>query len=245
MSQLDNFSLPVLKFHTTQPYPCSYLPEKSARSQVATPDHLIDTSIYAKLIQTGFRRSGNYTYRPCCDQCQACLPIRILINQFTPNRTQRRASKRHQHLIAKQCELHYQAHHFALYQRYQAKRHDDNDMDYQDHEQYCNFLLQSNVDSKLIEFYEYKQLRMVSIIDLLPDGLSSVYTFFDPDLTNTSFGTYNILWQIEQCRKLGLTYLYLGYWIKKNQKMSYKINFQPLEVLFNGQWQPFTNLPFL
>ncbi|MEK6594947.1 MAG: arginyltransferase, partial [Pseudomonadota bacterium] len=102
---------------------------------------------------------------------------------------------------------------------------------------YHNFLLQSHVNSKLIEFHERDELRMVSIIDVLPDGLSSVYTFFDPDVVSASFGTYNILWQIERCRELGLTYLYLGYWIKGNRKMGYKANFQPLEILIDGQWQ--------
>lgn len=111
-------------------------------------------------------------------------------------------------------------------------------MDKDCREQYHNFLLQSHVDSMLIEFRDNQQLRMVSIIDLLPDGFSSVYTFFDPDIVHASFGTYSILWQIEQCRNLGMDYLYLGYWIRDNRKMRYKINFQPLEVLLDGRWQP-------
>lgn len=226
----------MLKFHTTNPYSCSYFPDKLACSEVAAPEYLIDTQAYGELIQAGFRRSGQYTYRPCCDHCQACLSVRINVNTFTPKRTQRRAWKQHHHLVAKQHALHYEPVHFALYQRYQAKRHLGGGMDNDCLEQYHNFLLQSHVNSKLIEFHERDQLRMVSIIDVLPDGLSSVYTFFDPDVTNASFGTYNILWQIEQCRELGLTYLYLGYWIKESRKMSYKINFQPLEVLIDGQW---------
>lgn len=111
-------------------------------------------------------------------------------------------------------------------------------MDRDCREQYRNFLLQSHVDSKLIEFRENNRLRMVSIVDLLPDGLSSVYTFFDVDVPHASFGTYNILWQIELCRELGLDYLYLGYWIEANRKMRYKANFQPLEVLIDGDWRP-------
>ncbi len=231
----------MLKFHITNPYSCSYLPDRLACSEVATPEYLIDTEVYGELIQAGFRRSGQYTYRPCCDHCRACLSVRINVNTFVPKRTQRRTWKQHQHLITTQNALHYKPAHYALYQCYQAERHSGGGMDNDCLEQYQNFLLQSNVDSKLIEFYEKDQLRIVSIIDVLPDGLSSVYTFFDSGVTNASFGTYNILWQIEQCRKLGLTYLYLGYWIKENRKMSYKANFQPLEVLINGQWQLLDN----
>lgn len=110
-------------------------------------------------------------------------------------------------------------------------------MDQDCREQYRNFLLQSHVDSRLIEFHENNRLRMVSIIDLLPDGLSSVYTFFDADVPHASFGTYNILWQIDLCRELGLDYLYLGYWIKENRKMRYKADFQPLQVLIGNCWQ--------
>jgi arginine-tRNA-protein transferase len=230
-------SVPMLKFHTTGPYSCSYLPGKLACSEVVTPDYPIDTQTYGKLIQAGFRRSGHYTYRPSCVHCQACLSVRINVKDFIPRRVQRRAWKQHAHLTVTQHALHYKADHYALYQRYQAKRHAGGGMDNDCLEQYQNFLLQSHVNSKLIEFRDEKQLRMVSIIDVLPDGLSAVYTFYDADVVNASFGTYNILWQIERCRELGLAYLYLGYWIKENRKMSYKANFQPLEVLRDDQWQ--------
>lgn len=227
----------MLKFHTTNPYACSYLPDKLACSEVVTPDYPVDTQTYAKLIQAGFRRSGHYTYRPRCTHCHACVSVRINVKTFIPKRIQRRAWKQHQHLTITLHPLNYKPEHYALYQRYQAKRHAGGGMDNDCLEQYQKFLLQSHVNSKLIEFHEGEQLRMISIIDVLPDGLSSVYTFYDADITNASFGTFNILWQIEQCQKLGLTYLYLGYWIKENQKMRYKANFQPLEILINGQWQ--------
>ena len=112
-------------------------------------------------------------------------------------------------------------------------------MDQDDHEQYTNFLLQSTIDTRLIEFSENGALRMVSIIDVVDDGLSSVYTFYEPDLAGASFGTYSILWQIAQCQANGLPYLYLGYWIRQSPKMSYKANFQPIEGLIDGQWQEF------
>jgi len=234
----------VLKFHTTNPYSCSYLPGKLACSEVVTEEHLIDNQTYGELIQAGFRRSGIYTYRPSCAHCRACLSVRVNVNSFAPNRAQRRTWKQHQHLTATQHALHYRPAHYELYQRYQIKRHSSGGMDKDCREQYHNFLLQSHVNSKLIEFHEGNQLRMVSIVDELPDGLSSVYTFFDADVTHASFGTYNILWQIERCRKLDLAYLYLGYWIKENRKMRYKANFQPLEVLTNGQWQLLDNSSF-
>ena len=113
-------------------------------------------------------------------------------------------------------------------------------MDQDSREQYRHFLLQSNVESRLIEFREEGVLRMVSIVDKLQDGVSSVYTFFDPDVAGASFGTFNILWQIELCRKLDLPYLYLGYWIAQSRKMAYKIEFQPMQGLVNGRWQAVT-----
>lgn len=237
MSQLNDFPASALQFYATASYACSYLPDRLARSQVATPSHLIDTAVYGDLVQVGFRRSGAFTYRPHCDHCNACVPVRVVVDKFTPSRTQRRVWKRHQHLLATRHKLHYHPHHYALYLRYQTHRHSGNGMDHDSREQYCHFLLQSNVNSRLIEFHEHDQLRMISIIDELSDGISSVYTFFDPDLPGASLGTYNILWQIQQCRTLGLPYLYLGYWVKQNRKMSYKANFRPLQGLINGQWQ--------
>ncbi len=236
MTLVNDPPLQRLQFYATTPYPCGYLEDLQAQSLIAAPQHLVDGQVYSDLIRMGFRRSGKYAYRPHCPNCQACVPVRIPVAALGPSRSQRRAWNQHFNLSVSIKELAYSDECFELYRAYQKSRHPDGGMDQDGVEQYRNFLMQTNVDTLMVEFREGDILRMVSVVDCVQDGLSAVYTFFDCTEPGASYGTFNVLWLSEWCRQLQLPYLYLGYWIAESRKMAYKKNFSPLEGLQDGIW---------
>lgn len=231
-----------LQFYVTAPYQCSYLPDRLAQSLIAAPHQYIDAPTYDGLIEQGFRRSGKFSYRPHCETCNACIPVRIPVERFVTTRSQRRAIKSNSRLATYILPLGFREEHFALYQAYQIARHDGhaesmNNDDAKD--QYRNFLAQSNVESVMVEFRDGDALKMVSVIDIVRNGISAVYTFYDTSDPKASYGTYNVCWQVQWAKALGLEFLYLGYWIKESAKMTYKQNFMPQEALIDGEWIPF------
>jgi len=231
-----------LQFYVTTPYQCGYIAKNLAQSLIASPPHVVDADVYSELITQGFRRSGKFTYRPHCEKCQACTPVRVVLDEFTPTRSQRRAYKKHQSLNANIMELQFQPEHYALYQEYQAARHSD-DLTVQtetesEQDQYRHFLCQSHVESLMIEFKDDKdKVKIVSVVDIVKDGISAVYTFFDTNDASASYGTYAIMWLATWTTQLELPYLYLGYWVKESQKMAYKEKFNKQQKFINHQWQ--------
>jgi leucyl-tRNA---protein transferase len=196
----------------------------------------LDSRQYAGLVRLGFRRSGDLIYRPQCHGCNACIPVRVPVNAFHPDRGQRRVWKQNQDLAVIPRPQIYLQEHFDLYQRYQATRHPGGELNDPDPQKYKNFLCDDGLNTAFYEFRLDRKLLAVAVTDILPDGLSAVYTFFDPDEKRRALGVFSILWQIEEAKARALPWLYLGYWIKECRKMSYKANYRPLELFLNGRW---------
>jgi arginine-tRNA-protein transferase len=229
-------SLPLL-FYVTPPERCAYLPARESVNVFADPRARMNTALYGRLIDKGFRRSGSHLYRPQCPGCNACIPTRIPVARFTPSRSQRRTWKINSDLRVNALTEAYRADHFALYRRYQRGRHAGGEMDNPTLQSYLDFMRCSWADTSLVEFRRGGALLAVAVCDRLAQGLSAVYTFFDPHEQRRGLGTYAILWQIEETRRRGLPYVYLGYWIANNLKMNYKTRFRPIEGLIDGQWR--------
>lgn len=228
--------LSTLKLFATKPHPCSYIDGEEATTVFVDPEAQIDVALYSQLSLLGFRRSGGHLYRPQCAKCQACISCRIPIALFKPNRAQRRCWQKNQDVsisIAKTIDT---REHYSLYARYIESRHQDGDMYPPTETQYHAFLTSEWGATQYWELRLKDCLIGVAVCDHFDDGLSAVYTFFDPDLNDRALGKFAILAQIEKAKELGLSYLYLGYWIKQCDKMSYKIQYRPLELLMNRRW---------
>ena len=225
-----------VRLFRTAPHPCSYKSDQIASTVFVDPDLVIDKSINSKLSDLGYRRSGAHLYRPDCENCSACLSCRVPVTEFILKRRQRRVWNANQDLEVVECLDLTGDEPYALYQRYIDRRHDDGDMYPATPEQFEAFIKTKTVDSRFLKFYLNQQLVAVSVTDVLEQGLSAVYTFYDPAQTKRSLGGYAILWQIKMAQNLGLPYLFLGYWIKECQKMEYKSNYRPLQLLIDGRW---------
>lgn len=222
--------------YTTYPHSCSYLGDQQATTLFVDPRAPMTGSLYSQLSMIGFRRSGSHLYRPNCDSCRACIPARVPVEGFQKRRSQKRTWRHNQDIQVERVEDISDEACFQLYCRYIEARHRDGDMYPPSREQYQSFL---SAEWGVTHFYRMSiegRLAGIAVADQLDDGLSAIYTFFEPDLESRSLGTYAVLWQIEEARRLGLDYLYLGYWIKQCQKMAYKIQYRPLELYVNGQW---------
>jgi len=225
-----------LNFYQDQPHACSYLEGRRARNIYPDPSKPINKTIYSRLIEHGFRRSGDHIYRPFCPDCEACVPVRINLKEFKPNRSQRRCLQHNRDIQIKVKPAEFNHQHFELYCRYLAGRHRGGGMDNPSAESYVNFLTSSWSDTAFIEFWLEQKLVAVAVTDFINDGASAFYTFFDPNIPKRSLGTFAILKQIELARNYDLSWLYLGYWIEESPKMRYKTNFSAVEAYY-ASWR--------
>jgi leucyl-tRNA---protein transferase len=225
--------------YQTAPHPCPYIDANTAVNLILDPHFPVSNALYGRLLQNGFRRNGNLYYRPFCNDCTACVSVRLPIARFEPNRAQRRTLKRNSDLTTHRRPAQFTEEHFELYLRYQSIRHTGDSMDDPDPEKYRRFLVDSEVETFFLEVRRQDRLLAVSIVDRVNEGFSAIYTFFEPYESSRSLGTYLILRQIDLARSEGLQWLYLGYWIAESRKMSYKANFRPLERFnpFSARWE--------
>ena len=225
-----------LNFFASTAEPCSYLDNRNAVSAFANPHIDMDMRTYNELIQHGFRRSGGYVYRPHCPSCQECISVRIPLKKQNFTRNELRTLRRNSDLNVTCSKNKYRDEHFDLYKRYISSRHNDGSMANPSKSDYHRFLISDWTDTQFIEFRLDKQLIAVAVSDILSTGLSAVYTFFDPKYAARSPGHFAILTQISEAKARDLDYLYLGYWIKECDKMSYKRRYKPLEGFASDQW---------
>lgn len=227
-----------IRLFLSMPHACPYLPGEEATTLVIDPDLMIDPSLLTKLTHTGFRRSGDMIYRPHCVRCSACVSVRVSATEFRATRSQRRIWRRNLDVEVTPEPARFDADHFELYLKYQAARHPTSSMYDADPEKYESFLISDRAHTNFYVLRIAKKLVGVAVADRLADGLSAVYTFFDPTMDRRSLGTFAILWQLDHARNLGLDWVYLGYWIEGCKKMSYKTRFMPAQGYIENRWHP-------
>lgn len=224
-------------FFVTAPLPCPYLVGRTERRLVVELDEHDSSSMHDTLSRIGFRRSHRLVYTPVCHGCQACMAVRTIADQFDPTTSQRRVWRANEDLQACEAPPRATTEQYELFSAYQAVRHHGGDMATMDFYDYQALVEETPVESRLVEFrLPSGELAACCLVDQMRDGLSAVYSFFDPQLSKRSLGTYMILWLIDRAGKLGLPFVYLGYWIDGSPKMSYKEKFQPLEYFADGNW---------
>jgi arginyl-tRNA--protein-N-Asp/Glu arginylyltransferase len=229
-------SLKDIRLYTTQPHTCSYLPEERAQTLFIDPDFKIDKAHNSRLSEIGFRRSGAHIYRPNCESCQQCVSCRVLVSAFEPNRRFQRICKRNADVVVSRVlDINDDAC-YQLYRQYITLRHADGDMYPPSRDQYNSFLLRHCEGTHYYAMHLAGRLVGLMVVDHLENGLSAVYTLYDPQEEKRSLGTFGILWQLAEARRLGLAHLYLGFWIRDSRKMRYKIEFRPLELLIRQRW---------
>ncbi|MEM7019773.1 MAG: arginyltransferase [Pseudomonadota bacterium] len=226
-----------INLYATPPHECSYLPSRQATTVFLDPHFPKDSRLYGLLSRQGFRRSGEHLYRPHCRECQACISVRVRVNEFEPTRSHRRTWKKNSDLVVKPTAPRYRPEHFRMYAQYISQRHRGGGMDNPTPDSFMQFLTSHWADTTFLEFRKDEQLIAVAVVDRLDNGLSAIYTFYDPSQQHRGLGTYAILWEINEAKKLGLEYLYLGYWIEECDKMNYKNNYKPVEYYVGGEWR--------
>ena len=228
-----------LIFYKTGEHNCSYLSGEMANTLFLDPEAEITQHRMELLNQNGFRRSGKHLYRPDCKDCDACISVRVPVDQFNWKRRFRRILKKNHDLRISYSQAEFNSEHYALFEKYINSRHADGDMYPTSEDKYRDFLTQGYSHSRILEFHDQDCLIGCCLLDELLSGLSAVYTWFDPDESGRSIGTYAILQLLLLCQRINRPHLYLGYWIKNCRKMDYKSDFMPLEGFINQQWRSF------
>lgn len=220
---------------------CSYLPDHVSRLGWVDPALSLDQGVFDQLIEAGFRRSGSGVYRPCCPSCSSCVPVRVPVRRFVPNRAQRRTTRRNEDLAVSLRPPEFDEEHYQLYLRYQRARHADGAMAQATRAEYLEFLAGHGIATWFVEFRLERSLLAIAVVDGLRDGLSAVYTFFDPTCPERGLGTQAVLYLIAEARRRGLSWCYLGYWVNGCRKMMYKRLFRPIEGRIDAHWSTLTD----